>query len=139
MSSQRTPRGPSPFGLIQEELRDDPWRLLIACICLNLTNIRQVRPVIVGLFEAYPSPELVVGGSEVQIAGLIRTLGLHNRRARSIVRMSQAYVMGFTDVRQLPGVGKYAADSHRIFCEGRLDDVEPTDKKLLKYLEWARQ
>lgn len=32
----------SPFGLIEEELYGDPWRLLIACILLNKTSITQV-------------------------------------------------------------------------------------------------
>lgn len=32
----------SPFGLIEEELYSDPWRLLIACILLNKTSITQV-------------------------------------------------------------------------------------------------
>ena len=32
----------SPFGLIEEELYDDPWRLLLACLLLNKTSGRQV-------------------------------------------------------------------------------------------------
>ena len=33
----------SPFGLIEEQLYDDPWKLLVACILLNKTSITQVR------------------------------------------------------------------------------------------------
>jgi len=33
----------SPFGLIEEELYADPWRLLTACILLNKTSITQAR------------------------------------------------------------------------------------------------
>ena len=39
----------SPFGLIEEELYGDPWRLLIACILLNKTSITQV-----GLCASWP-------------------------------------------------------------------------------------
>lgn len=36
---------PSPFGLIEELLTDDPWKLLIGCIMLNQTTRSQVRHV----------------------------------------------------------------------------------------------
>ncbi len=32
----------SPFGLIEEQLFGNPWKLLIACILLNKTNVVQV-------------------------------------------------------------------------------------------------
>ncbi len=32
----------SPFGLIEEQLYNDPWKLLVACILLNKTSITQV-------------------------------------------------------------------------------------------------
>lgn len=139
MSPVATPRDASPFNLIQEELRDEPWRLLVACIMLNLTNIVQVRPIIALFFEKYPDCTSVTPDDEAAIAELIRPLGLYNRRAKSIVKMSLAYQRGWSVITDLPGVGKYAADSYRIFCEGRLDDVQPTDKKLLKYIGWARE
>jgi hypothetical protein len=33
----------SPYGLIEEELFQDPWRLLLACMLLNKTSCKQVR------------------------------------------------------------------------------------------------
>lgn len=33
----------SPFGLIQEHLYQDPWKVLVACILLNQTGGRQVQ------------------------------------------------------------------------------------------------
>ena len=41
---------------------------------------------------------------------------------------------GFNDITELPGVGKYGKESWDIFVNGRTD-IEPTDKKLKKYLE----
>jgi len=32
----------SPFGLIEEQLFSNPWKLLIACILLNKTSVVQV-------------------------------------------------------------------------------------------------
>lgn len=34
----------SPFGLIEEQLFNDPWKLLVACILLNKTSVVQVHP-----------------------------------------------------------------------------------------------
>jgi methyl-CpG-binding domain protein 4 len=132
-----TPRDASPYGLIQEELRDQPWRLLVACIMLNLTNIKQVRPIIWEFFRRYSTPEAAASADETELAELIRPLGLYNRRAKSIIRLSSAITRPWRDVDDLPGVGKYAADSFRIFVEGKMD-VDPTDAKLRKYVEWAR-
>lgn len=33
---------PSPFGLIEELLAEDPWKLLVGCIMLNQTTRSQV-------------------------------------------------------------------------------------------------
>lgn len=132
-----TPKHASPFGLIQEELRDQPWRLLVACMMLNLTNIKQVRPVIEAFFDRFPTPELAAEANQAELAELIRSLGFYNRRSVSIIKLSRAYIGTWTDVTKLPGVGKYAADSYRIFVEGKMD-VIPTDKKLAKYIDWAR-
>lgn len=132
-----TPRTLSPLGLIQEELRDDPWKLLIACVMLNLTNIKQVRPIILKFFALYPTAQACAKGEQALIADVIRPLGLYNRRAKTMIKLSQQFLDKWDNVDDLPGVGKYAADSYRIFVEGKMD-VRPSDSKLLKYLEWAR-
>ena len=33
---------PSPYGLIEEYLYEDPWKLLVACMLLNVTAGKQV-------------------------------------------------------------------------------------------------
>lgn len=134
----RTPRTASPFGLIQEELRDQPWRLLVACVMLNMTSIGQVRPVIRQFFLLYPTACDAAAAEHASLAELLRPLGLHNRRARSLIALSNAFDGCWNDVIELPGVGRYAADSYKIFVQGSID-VEPTDKKLQKYIIWARE
>ncbi|KAL1698728.1 DNA glycosylase, partial [Schizophyllum commune] len=43
-----------------------------------------------------------------------------------------------TDISHLPGVGRYALDSFRIFCttSDEWKSVRPTDKELVRYLAW---
>lgn len=132
-----TPKIISPFGLIQETLRHNPWQMLIACVMLNLTNIVQVRQVIFEFFKLYLTPEEALKADQESLAKLLKPLGLYNRRASTIIKLSKAYVSKWDNVRGLPGVGKYAADSWRIFVEGKLD-VLPTDSKLIEYIKWAR-
>jgi methyl-CpG-binding domain protein 4 len=136
MTTVKTPRYRSPYGLIQEELRDDAWRLLVACQMLNLTSIKQVRPVILRFFDLYPDALTASRADQKSLSEMLRPLGLQNRRARTLIRFSKAWQEEWSDVEKLPGVGKYAADSYTIFVEGRLD-VSPTDTKLKKYIKWA--
>ena len=132
-----TPRQRSPYGLIQEEFRDQPWKLLVCCMCLNMTSIVQVRPIITQLFATYPTPAAMAAADQPTLASMVRSLGLYNRRSRAIIALSHAFTRGWSDVMDLPGIGKYAADSYRIFVDGKID-VEPSDAKLKKYIDWAR-
>ncbi|CAI5501172.1 unnamed protein product [Closterium sp. Naga37s-1] len=127
----------SPFGLIQERLYRDPWKLLVACMLLNKTAGRQLHKVIWDLFRLIPTPEAAIAAPTAEIARTIQSLGLHNKRAAMIQRFSEEFLRGdWTDVRQLHGIGKYvlgggggeevimeheiyAADAHAIFCTQR--------------------
>lgn len=127
----------SPYSLLQEELRDDPWKMLVACILLNRTSHKQVRPVIWSLFDAYPDAAAMAGADPSAIAHMLKPLGLQNRRARTLMRFSVDYCrMGTIDIESLHGVGKYASDSYVMFVLGDVEACEPTDKKLAMYSEW---
>lgn len=130
-----TPVERSPYGLIQEELRNEPWKLLVCCMFLNLTNIKQVRCVVDAFFTKWPTPEAAASANIQEMIEVIHSLGFYNRRAATIIKMSRAFIDG-VDVKNLPGVGRYALDSYMIFVNGSLD-VQPTDKKLIKYVQWA--
>ncbi|GIL49023.1 hypothetical protein Vafri_5517 [Volvox africanus] len=71
----------SPWGLIEEALYDNPWRLLVACILLNRTTGRQVRQVIGPLWRAYPTAEAMAIADPRVIQDIVRPLGLHAVRA----------------------------------------------------------
>lgn len=105
---------------------------------LNQTSIRQVRPVIWTFFSLWPDPESAAEADPERVAEVIQSLGLQRRRAAAIVRMSREFLdwLPSQDVRELHGVGKYAADSYNMFIRGEVvEDV--TDKELRKYVEWA--
>ncbi|GBG90817.1 hypothetical protein CBR_g51322 [Chara braunii] len=124
----------SAYCLIQEKLYTDPWKVLIACILLHKTGGHQMHKVIWDLFELIPTPEAAIAASEADIANVIRSLGLYNKRAKMIKRFSEEYLRGdWTDVTQLHGIGKYGADAYAIFCQGRWREVQPEDHVLTDY------
>eukprot|EP00850_Spirogloea_muscicola_P011924 SM000076S21745 [mRNA] locus=s76:9658:13128:- [translate_table: standard] len=130
----------SPFGLIQEKLYREPWRLLVACMLLNKTAGQQMYLVIWELFELCPTPEAAVAARTEDIGAIIYRLGLQNKRAHMIQQFSADYIRDdWTEITQLHGIGKYAADSHAIFCEGRWREVTPDDHMLDKYWTWLHQ
>ena len=122
--------------LIQEKYFPDRWKMLICCLMLNLTSHRQVAPIIDGFFERWPDAQTASQADESEMREYIKSLGMYNKRAKTIIKMSSGYIAGFKNVRQLYGVGKYAADSDAIFFEGRWRDVKPTDGALVRYLEY---
>lgn len=120
--------------LIQEDYLDDPWKMLVCCILLNQTNNKQVRSILSSVFELIPNP---ISASEVDVevlARVIKTTGFQNIKAARIKKLSQKWLDGFSSVSDLPGIGKYGKDSWEIFIDKRMD-VNPTDKKLLRYLD----
>lgn len=134
----KTPTDISPYVLIQEILRDEPWQLLVAVICLNLTSARQAYSVLKEMFEKFPTPESVASVDASQLEPILKPLGLHRKRSQTIVKMSKAYLKGFSDPLQLPGIGKYGADSYNMFVNGFVVwDVE--DKELKNYVKWVEE
>jgi methyl-CpG-binding domain protein 4 len=109
--------------------------MLVGCILLNRTHVRQVNPIIDELFEKFGSPVKMMMAEDAELVEILRPLGFYNRRAKSLKRFSEDYVKKGTDnVNLLYGIGKYAADSWSIFQEGR-KDVVPEDKELKWYME----
>lgn len=111
----------------------------MACIMLNQTSAKQVWPVLPKFFEQWPDALGASLSPLDEMADVLRPLGLQNRRAVIIRAMSHMYAEhNFDDVTDLPGVGKYAADSYKIFVQKQLiEDVE--DKELLRYVRWAKE
>ena len=119
--------------LLQEIYQSDGWKMLTCCMLLNLTNRRQVDVIRDELFNRYPTPKDMMNANESELAGLLKPLGLYNRRAKSLKKMSEGYVKGFKSVDELYGIGQYAKDSWEIF-QNNNKKVKPMDKVLQEYL-----
>ena len=119
--------------LLQEIYQPDGWKMLTCCMLLNLTNRKQVDTVRNELFKRYPTPKDMMNANQSELAELLKPLGLYNRRAKSLKKMSEGYVKGFNSVDELYGIGQYAMDSWEIF-QNNNRNVNPTDKVLLAYL-----
>lgn len=156
MSELRTtPERVSPYSLLQEEIhRDRPqnwqWRMMVVCKMLNLTSATQVRGIMDRFFDRFPGPEFVPGEEKIgpfdEMVTMLKPLGLQNRRARGISRMSEDFRKivkgkpekdwGSLPIDEVYGIGKYAADSWKIFV-GRKVVTDVEDKELKNYVEWA--
>lgn len=140
-----TPRERSPYGLIQEDLRDEPWRLLVAVMMLNQTSAKQARPVWERFFETFPAPEQLYQVSPDRslpmLESMLRSLGFQKRRSERIWLMTEQFLFDWDgkDPLELYGIGKYGADSYNIFVEGRLpvSEADVDDKELKHYVRWA--
>lgn len=144
----QTPRQISPYRLMQEEFRDEPWKLLVCCIMLNQTSAKQARPVWTKFFQRWPTlhhfwQEASICPVLIEMIDMIRPLGFQNRRSWSIWKMSFDFyalrpdLHPEIDVKDLHGIGKYGADSYNMFCRGYLVE-DAQDKELKNYLHWAK-
>lgn len=124
------------------------WRLLVCCIMLNQQRRSQVDKVWPSFFNAWPDS---VAASHArtdprqasEMRELLQPLGLVSHRHTRILDLSQRWTEVLLhsgqlpeDVDDLPGCGKYANDSYRMFVHGDFD-VEPDDKELRAYKQYA--
>ena len=132
----KTPRTLSPYLLIQEFLRDDPWKLMVAVIMLNQTSAKQVWPILPEFFDRWPDANAFLHAPTDEVKQLIRSLGFKNVRYDRLLGMTLDFLVGVRPPQKVFGLGKYGIDSYQMFCEGVLvPDVQ--DKELKNYLHWA--
>ncbi|KAL3852619.1 hypothetical protein ACJMK2_016237 [Sinanodonta woodiana] len=127
----------SPFGLIQESLFHDPWKLLIATIFLNKTSGKAAIPILWKFLNKWPNPDAARKGDWKAMAKVLEPLGLHEKRAKIIIRFSDEYLTKeWKYPIELHGIGQYGNDSFRIFCVNEWKQVKPEDHKLNDYHKW---
>ena len=90
-------------------------------------------------FARWPTPEAASLANEEEMREVIRSLGMYNRRVKTIKNMSKQYLAGFENAKDLYGCGKYADDTYRIFMKGEWRDVEPNDHALNDYHGYLRE
>jgi adenine-specific DNA glycosylase len=115
-----------------------PFWMLVACILVNRTQWATAKPVFDLVRFKWPSPEHLAEADLRSLKPAVKGLGLYTRRSRDLRGMARRWLDGIPrtaeDVMELPGCGKYAADSWAIFVEGRTD-VHPDDGKLTWYMK----
>ena len=80
------------FGLVQERLCHDPFRLLIAVIFLNKTRGSVALPVFYQLMERYPTPTDLAAANLSDVVDIIQHLGLQNQRAKKCINLAKAWL-----------------------------------------------
>ena len=82
----------SPYGLLQEEINYDPWKIFVCCIFCNLTKRVTAEPYFRKVLELWPRPIDLACANESEVTSVIQPLGLSKRRAKALVRMSREYL-----------------------------------------------
>ncbi|SJX65146.1 uncharacterized protein SRS1_15953 [Sporisorium reilianum f. sp. reilianum] len=128
------PRQVNFYGLIQEIVTPNVFRLLVATCLLNQTKGRAAMPVFWELLRRWPDEHHLAKADVVEVTDLLQPIGRHNIRARRLISMAQTMVeipydesnsfksrdrtAPDTPIGIYPGVGRYAIDSWRIFVAG---------------------
>jgi hypothetical protein len=80
------------FGLIQEELAGDPFRLLVAITFLIRTTGKAAIPVFRQLMERCPTPQALAAADPADIIPLIHPLGLSAVRCAAIQKYAHMWL-----------------------------------------------
>ena len=94
------------------------FELLIAVILSAQTTDVGVNKATPALFEAYPTPELMMGANLEDLEDKIKTIGLYRNKAKFIKKTATMLVEEFDsevpmnrkDLESLPGVGRKTAN-----------------------------
>lgn len=97
---------------------DSPFELLIAVILSAQTTDIGVNKVTPKLFEAYPTPELMMNAELNDLEDKLKTIGLFRNKAKFIKNTSKKLVEDYDgivpstrkDLESLPGVGRKTAN-----------------------------
>jgi len=132
--------------MVQDIYRNDPWKMMVACIMLNRTTGRKVKEVMRGFFKRFWNPSKVWTSDEEKIAEPLASLGLQNRKAKMIRDFSGEWIgltqsqkkkimQGEADLlKDMTGIGDYALESFHVFYR-RLIGYCAKDKEVADYIE----
>lgn len=127
----------SPFGLIQEDLWPDEWKILVVCMLLNCTTRKQVEKVYPTFFSKWTTPNDFSRCNIDEVINVIKPLGFANRRSKGLKQMTNDYLhKDWTHASELFGIGEYASRAWEIFCLNHIGTIAPNDHALVKYYHW---
>ena len=95
--------------------------------------------MIESFFQKWPDAKSAACADDDEMREAVRSLGMYNRRVKTIKRMSQQFLSGFSNAIDLYGCGKYADDTYRIFMKGEWEEVKPTDHALNDYHGYLKE
>lgn len=126
---------------IQYDLRDRPWRLLVACTLLRRARGGVVKETLDEVFDRWPGPLELLTAPVIEVVETLRPCGFQNVRTRAILSLTIDYLQFVLKHRRVPrhfevaqwrGVGPYITQSYRLFVD-RLPmpaDLVPVDHVL---------
>jgi methyl-CpG-binding domain protein 4 len=133
------PQAPDSGRLFQEDLCSEPFWMLVACILINRTHWRQVKPVLEQLRARCDGPGSMIEIPIEEMMSIVKPLGMYNRRTSMLRRFCAAWLLHkprhSADVSHMPGCGDYAVQSYQIFIEKDVPKGLVTDHKLQWYIE----
>ncbi|MCJ1376868.1 hypothetical protein MMC20_008113 [Loxospora ochrophaea] len=86
------PLSSTSFGIVQERLCHEPFKLLLACIFLNKTRGSVSMPVFFDLISRYQTPEALAEAAQEDIVKIIQHLGLQNQRAATFLKLAKTWL-----------------------------------------------
>lgn len=111
--------------------RSFPWRRrrlslyqrIVSEVLLQRTRAETVCAYYKTFFDAFPDWHAIVTAPEVRLQGILRPLGLWQRRAQALKSLAMAmiktggrYPVKAEEVEDLPGIGQYIANAVQLFC-----------------------
>lgn len=131
---------PPKYGLVQEKYWPDGWKILVCCLCLNLTTRKQMEPIVEEMFRRWPNAPSLANAPDEELQELIKPLGMWRRRTKTLKKMSHQYHSSqWFDVEELAGVGQYARRAYHIFILGEIGENPPNDHALLEYWNFLKE
>lgn len=129
-----------PEPLLQARYFPDVWKICVTCIFLNCTTRRATEPIIETFFERYPNPDALLATPDAEVSTLVAPLGFKNRRTQRLKRFSEEYLTRkWSDVRELHGIGEYAAQCVEMLVYGVFRSSPPPDHALKDYWEFCKR
>jgi methyl-CpG-binding domain protein 4 len=86
------PLSAESFGLIQEKVAHDPFKLLVAVTLLNKTKGTVAIPMFHAVIQRYPTATDLVHANISDLAAMIKNLGLQNTRANTLVNLAKTWI-----------------------------------------------
>lgn len=87
---------------IQYDLRENPWRLLVACTLLRRTGGHVVKPVLEELFDRWPEPLDFLTAPVQDVTDVVRPCGLHNVKGAAMLSLTVDLLNFVLDTRRMP-------------------------------------